>query len=64
MTEKEEPARREKSVRELRETLADVLNAASVHGEITYVTSRGRPIALVGPLSLDRDAMETQPRED
>jgi prevent-host-death family protein len=40
----------ERSVRELREGLADVLNAAAVRGEITYVTSRGRRIAAVVPV--------------
>ena len=40
----------ERSVRELRATLADVLNGAAVHGQITYVTSRGRRIAAVVPV--------------
>jgi prevent-host-death family protein len=40
----------EKSVRELRATLADVLNDAAVRGQITYVTSRGRRIAAVVPV--------------
>jgi len=40
----------EKSVRELRAGLADVLNDAAVHGQITYVTSRGRRLAAVVPV--------------
>jgi prevent-host-death family protein len=40
----------ERSVRELRASLADVLNGAAVRGEITYVTSRGRRIAAVVPV--------------
>jgi len=42
----------ERSVREVRADLADILNAAAVHGTITYVTSRGRRIAAVVPLSV------------
>lgn len=37
----------ELSVRELRAKLADVLNDASAHGQVTHVTSRGRRIAVV-----------------
>lgn len=40
----------ERSVRELRSDLADVLNEAAVHGQITYVTNRGRRIAAVVPV--------------
>jgi prevent-host-death family protein len=46
----------ERSVRELREGLADVLNAAAVRGEITYVTSRGRRIAAVVPVQVAESA--------
>jgi prevent-host-death family protein len=49
MPENPEP---ECSVRELRADLADILNAAAAHGTITYVTSRGRRIAAVVPLSV------------
>jgi prevent-host-death family protein len=49
MTENLEP---EYSVRDLRGKLADILNAAAAHGTITYVTSRGRRIAAVVPLSV------------
>ena len=38
-----EPA--EMSVRELRADLADVINAASTRGQVTFVTSRGRRVA-------------------
>jgi prevent-host-death family protein len=50
----------DKSVRELRSELADVLNAA-VAGEITYVTSRGRRIAAVVPLPVAVEAEKRQP---
>jgi prevent-host-death family protein len=40
----------EKGVAELRLELADVLNAAAVRGEITYVTNRGRRMAAVVPI--------------
>jgi prevent-host-death family protein len=40
---KTEPA--EMSVRELRADLADVINAASTRGQVTFVTSRGRRVA-------------------
>jgi prevent-host-death family protein len=40
-----EPA--EMSVRELRANLADVLNLAAVHDQVTFVTSRGRRLAAV-----------------
>jgi prevent-host-death family protein len=50
----------DKSVRELRSELADVLNAA-VAGDITFVTSRGRRIAAVVPL---RIALEALPNAD
>jgi prevent-host-death family protein len=49
MTENLEP---EYSVRDLRRYLADILNAATAHGTVTYVTSRGRRIAAVVPLSV------------
>jgi prevent-host-death family protein len=53
----------ERSVRELRNGLADVLNAAAVHGTITYVTSRGRRIAAVVPVPL-AEAAERERGED
>lgn len=42
---KSEPA--EMSVRELRANLADVINLAAVHDQVTFVTSRGRRLAAV-----------------
>jgi antitoxin (DNA-binding transcriptional repressor) of toxin-antitoxin stability system len=42
----------EMSVRELRDTLADALHEAAVHGRITYVTNRGRRLAAVVPLAV------------
>lgn len=38
------------SVKDLRISLADVLNAAAVHGRTTWVTNRGRVIAAVVPV--------------
>lgn len=50
------------SIRELRAQLADVLNAAAVHGEITYVTNRGRRFAAVVPLRIaDSAQLESDP---
>ena len=40
----------ERSIRQIREHLADVINDA-VQGRITYVTSRGRRVAAVVPLA-------------
>lgn len=40
----------ELSVRELRANLAEVLNAAAVRGQVTYVTNRGRRVAAVVPV--------------
>lgn len=49
----------ERSVRELRDDLADVLNEAAVRGQITYVTNRGRRIAAVVPVPV-AEAAETE----
>lgn len=49
------------SIRELRAQLADVLNAAAVHGEITYVTNRGRRFAAVVPLRIAETAERIPP---
>lgn len=45
------------SVRDARTHFADVLYRAAA-GRITFVTSRGRPIAAVVPLSIAEDALE------
>lgn len=44
-----DPARRRIPTRELRAQLADVLRRAT-GGETTVVTSRGRPVAEIGPV--------------
>lgn len=44
------------SVADARRQFADVLNAASVHGRTTYITSRGRRIAAVVPLPVAEKA--------
>jgi prevent-host-death family protein len=46
----------ELSVRELRADLADVLNAATVRNEVTFVTSHGRRVAAVVPVSVGESA--------
>ena len=46
---KQEPA--ERTTREVREHLADVVNAA-IKGQVTYITSRGRRVAAVVPLAI------------
>lgn len=40
----------ERTTREVREHLADVVNAA-IRGRVTYITSRGRRVAAVVPLA-------------
>src|ERR1700759_4759818 len=42
----------EMSTRELRAELADVINAAGMHNQITFVTSRGRRVAAVVSVGL------------
>ena len=42
----------EMGVKELRANLADVLNDAAVRGRITYITSRGRRVAAVVPVTI------------
>lgn len=46
----------EKSTSDLRTELADVLNAASTRGRITYITSRGRRIAAVVSVQVAEEA--------
>ncbi|MFF4013881.1 type II toxin-antitoxin system prevent-host-death family antitoxin [Streptomyces sp. NPDC001843] len=46
----------EVSVADARRHLADVLNAASARGRITYITSRGRRVAAVVPLTVAENA--------
>jgi prevent-host-death family protein len=41
----------ERSAREVREHLADVINDA-VRGQTTYITSRGRRVAAIVPLAI------------
>lgn len=51
----------ERSTREVRGQLADILNDIIVHGRVTYVTSHGRRIAAIVPLSVaDRAAGPSQ----
>jgi prevent-host-death family protein len=52
----------DRSVREVRAELADILNSAAVHGAITYVTSRGRRIAAIVPVMV-AEAAEQARRE-
>jgi len=53
----EEPE--ELSTSEVRENLADVINAA-VRGRVTYITSRGRRVAAVVPVTV-ADQAEVRP---
>lgn len=46
----------EMSAADARRNFADVLNAASARGRITYITSRGRRVAAVVPLSVAEQA--------
>jgi prevent-host-death family protein len=48
----------EMSVRELRATLADVINAAGMHGQVTFVTSRGRRVAAVVSVAVAEATIE------
>lgn len=49
----------ERTTREVREHLADVVNAA-IQGQVTYVTSRGRRVAAIVPLAVAERAAETE----
>ena len=46
------------SVRELRAALADVINAAGMHDQVTFVTSRGRRVAAVVSVGVAEAATE------
>jgi prevent-host-death family protein len=48
----------ELSVRELRADLADVINAAGMHNQVTFVTSRGRRVAAVVSVAIAETATE------
>ena len=48
------------SVRELRAELADVINAAGMHDQITFVTSRGRRVAAVVSVAVAQGAEEVR----
>ena len=55
----------ELSVRELRESLADVINAASARNHVTFVTNRGRRVAAVVSVTTGEDAVvDNQADED
>ncbi len=62
MTKRDRLTATEKSVRDTREHLADVLYDAAA-GRVTYVTSRGRRIAAVVPLSVADSAVEEREQE-
>lgn len=49
----------ERTTRDVREHLADVINDA-IRGRITYVTSNGRRVAAVVPLAVT-DTVQSQP---
>ncbi len=53
------------SVRELRAALADVINAAGMHDQITFVTSRGRRVAaVVSVATAERVTEDSQAADD
>jgi prevent-host-death family protein len=54
----------EMSVRELRAALADVINAAGMHDQITFVTSRGRRVAAVVSVAVAEGAAEDSQAAD
>lgn len=51
------------SVRELRAELADVINAAGMHDQITFITSRGRRVAAVVSVALAEGAAQDSQAE-
>ena len=52
-------------VRELRAALADVINAAGMHDQITFVTSRGRRVAaVVSVATAERVTEDSQAADD
>jgi prevent-host-death family protein len=60
MSKRERHPVEEKSVRDAREHFADVLYAAAA-GKITYITTRGRRIAAVVPISVADDVVDDAP---
>jgi prevent-host-death family protein len=54
----------EMSVRELRAELADVINAAGMHDQVTFVTSRGRRVAAVVSVAVAERATEDSQADD
>jgi prevent-host-death family protein len=46
----------ELSIADLRKHIADVLNDVSARGRIVYITSRGRRVAAIVPLTVAEDA--------
>ena len=52
------------SVRELRAGLADVINAAGMHDQVTFVTSRGRRVAAVVSVAIAEGVAEDSQAAD
>ena len=52
----------ERTTREVRQHLADVINDAN-RGRITYITSRGRIVATIGPPPFVEDDEAREERE-
>jgi antitoxin (DNA-binding transcriptional repressor) of toxin-antitoxin stability system len=50
------------STREIRASLADVINEAAVYGRTTYVTHRGRRVAAVVPVPVADAALVERPQ--
>lgn len=51
----------EMKLADVRIRLADVVHAATVRGEITYLTNRGRRVAAIVPLDIVEAAAQTCP---
>lgn len=54
----------EVSVRELRAEMADVINAAGTHGQVTFVTNHGRRVAAVVSVAVAEEAEEVRRASD
>lgn len=51
---------RELSTGQVRQNLAEIINAASVRGETTYITNRGRRVAAIVPAPVAEQAEQAQ----
>jgi len=54
----------EMKLADVRIRLADVVHAATVRGQITYLTNRGRRVAAIVPLAIAEQHDDAQPAHD